>query len=91
MKAFPIKAVNPDSTGVVIDVTKFFCSDESYMSPFIPASPFDGLFGISRKKGSFKSDMSSILDFKAFPKNIVFRTRMVYTVASEPFTADPAS
>lgn len=87
MKAFPIKAVNPDSTGVVIDVTKFFCSDESYMSPFIPASPFDGLFGISRKKGSFKSDMSSILDFKAFPKNIVFRTRMVYTVASAPFTA----
>ena len=87
MKAFDIKAVNPDSTGVVIDVSKFFCSDEEYMSPFIPSSPFDGLFGISRKKGTFKSDMSSILDFKAFPKNIVFRTRMVYTVSSSPFTA----
>lgn len=87
MKAFPIKAVNPDSTGVVIDVSKFFCSDEEYMSPFIPSTPFDGLFGINRKKGSFKSDMSSILDFKAFPQNIVFRTRMVYTVSSAPFTA----
>ncbi|HBN01890.1 MAG TPA: hypothetical protein DD383_04625, partial [Rikenellaceae bacterium] len=42
MKAFDIKAVNPDSTGVVIDVSKFFCSDEEYMSPFIPSSPFDG-------------------------------------------------
>lgn len=86
-KSFPIKAVNPDSTGVVIDVSKFFCSDEEYMSPFIPASPFDALFGGPKLKGSFQSDMSSILSFNAFPKNIVFRTRMVYTVSSKPFTA----
>lgn len=86
-KSFPIKAVNPDSTGVVIDVSRFFCSDEEYMSPFIPASPFDALFGGPKLKGSFQSDMSSILSFNAFPQNIIFRTRMVYTVSSEPFTA----
>lgn len=87
MKSFEIKAVNPDSTGVVIDVSKFFCSDEPYMSPFIPSSPFDGLFGVSRKSGSFQSDKSAILGFKAFPQNIVFRTRMSYKVAKDPFTA----
>lgn len=86
-QSFAIKAVNPDSTGVVIDVSKFFCSDKKYMSPFIPASPFDALFGGPKLKGSFQSDMSSILSFNAFPENIIFRTRMVYTVDGEPFTA----
>ncbi len=87
MRVFPIKTINGDSSSVVIDVTKFFCSDEKYMSPFVAASPFDSLFGTSRMKGSFKSDMSSILSFKAFPQNIIFKTRMVYTVSSAPFTA----
>lgn len=86
-ESFAIKAVNPDSTAVVIDVSKFFCCDEEYMSPFVPASPFDALFGGPKLKGSFQSDMSSILSFNAFPHNIIFRTRMVYTVSGEPFTA----
>ena len=87
MKVFPIKAFAPDSSSVLIDVTKFFCADEEYMSPFIPSTAYDSLFGIDRIKGSFKQDMSSILSFKAFPENIVFKTRMVYTVSDEPFTA----
>lgn len=87
MTAFPIKAVSPDSSSVVIDVSKFFCANESYMSPFVPSSPFDAMFGVSRMSGKFKQDLSSILSFKAFPENIVFRTRMVYTVSSKPFTA----
>ena len=87
MKSFPIKAFSADSAAV-IDVTKFFCADEKYMSPFIPASPFDALFGGSRMTGSFKADMSSILDFKAFPQNITVRSRMVYTVSGAPFTAE---
>ena len=87
MKAFPIKTFNPDSTAVVIDVSKFFCADESYMSPFSEPSALEVLLGAKGNKGSFKQDMSGILDFKAFPKNIVFRTRMVYTVSSKPFTA----
>ena len=87
MAAFPIKAFTPDSSAALINVTKFFCADEEYMSPFIPSTAYDSLFGIDRIKGSFKSDMSSILSFKAFPENIVFKTRMVYTVSDEPFTA----
>lgn len=55
---------------MVIDATKLFCADERPVSPFIPASPFDALFGMKKMKGVFKADLSSILDFKAFSQNI---------------------
>jgi hypothetical protein len=87
IKAFPVKAVNPDSTAVVIDASKFFCGDEKHLSPFAPASPLDVLLGTSRMKGTFKGDMSSIVDFKSFPSNFTFRSQMVYTVGDNPFTA----
>lgn len=87
MKAFPIKANNADSTSVVFDATKFFCSDEKYLSPFMPASPLDAIFGSRKKSGSFKADLSSVLSFKAFPENILVKSRMSYSVSGEPFTA----
>ncbi|MCF0176507.1 MAG: zinc-dependent metalloprotease [Bacteroidales bacterium] len=86
-KAFKIEAVSPDSSAVVINAGKFFCSDEDYLSPFAPASPLDALFGGAKMSGSFKSDLSQVLDFKAFPQNILVRSRMAYTVATKPFTA----
>lgn len=87
MSAFPIKTVSPDSSAVVIDVTKFFCANERYMSPFAEPSALEQLLGAKSNKGVFKQDMSGILSSKAFPQNIVFKTRMVYTLSSEPFTA----
>lgn len=87
MKAFPIKAVNPDSTGVVIDVTAYFCSDEAPMSPFAPASILDAFLGNQKMSGSLKSDMSSIIDCKAFPRNINITSRLSFAVSKEPFTA----
>lgn len=86
-KAFPVMAYSEDSSAVVIDGTKLFCVDERPISPFIPSSSVDALFGIKRLKGTFKSDMSSIIDFKAFPQNISVKTQMVYAVNGEPFTA----
>ncbi len=86
-KAFPIKAFNKDSSAVLIDATKLFCVDEKPASPFIPSSPFDALFGMKRLKGTFKSDLSSIVDFKSFPQNISVKSRLVYTVNGEPFSA----
>ena len=86
-KAFPVKAYNKDSSAVLIDATKLFCADEKPASPFIPSSPFDALFGMKRMKGVFKSDLSSVVDFKAFPQNISVKSRMVYTVSGMPFTA----
>ena len=87
MSVFPIKAFGPDSASVLIDVSRFFCDDEGYMSPFLePAASFARRGG-KPLKGSFRPEMSSILSFKAFPGNIVFKTRMVYTVDEKPFTA----
>ncbi|MGL5682016.1 MAG: zinc-dependent metalloprotease [Marinifilaceae bacterium] len=87
ISAFPIKCFTKDSSGVIIDASKFFCADERHLSPFIPSGPFDALFGFSRMKGSFKSDLSGVVEAKAFEKNIAVKTRMVYTVNNEPFTA----
>lgn len=87
MKVFPIKAVNADSTTVVIDVSKFFCGEEKHLTPFTPATPIDAIFGISRLSGTFVADMSAITGFKAFESNIIFKTRMSYKVYGAPFTA----
>ena len=87
IRAFPIKAFSKDSSAMVIDATKLFCADERPVSPFIPASPFDALFGMKKMKGVFKADLSSILDFKAFPQNISVKSRVAYTVNGTPFTA----
>ncbi|MDR2414828.1 MAG: DUF5117 domain-containing protein, partial [Odoribacteraceae bacterium] len=87
MKAFPVRAFSPDSTALVIDVTKFFCGDEKHLSPFALTNPLELLFGISRMKGTFKPELSAILSCKSFPENFTFRTRMAYTVTDQPFTA----
>ncbi len=86
-KAFPIKCYNADSTKIVVDVTKYFLSDQKPLSPFIPASPFDALFGMKKKKGSFKQDMSRVLSAKSFPENIILNTNLVFDADGTPFTA----
>ena len=88
MTAFDIKAISPDSTANVIDVTKFFCSDVKDLSPFQDASIFDAIFGTSKLKGSFRSNTSSILHSKVFPKNINVTSRLSYSVQKSPFTAE---
>ncbi len=86
LKSFPIKCYSLDSSKVVIDVTKYFCSDEKPMSPFTESTPFDGLFGIKRMSGSFKADNSSILRFHSFPKNISVSSRLSFTSEGAPFS-----
>lgn len=90
-RAFPIKCFNNDSSAIVIDVTKYFLSDQKPFSPFIPASPVDAMLGNKKMSGSFKQELSSILSFKAFPQNINITTRLVFTVGAEPFTAEVTS
>ncbi len=87
LRAFPIKCFNGDSTSVVIDVTKYYLSDQKPFSPFLRASAIDMMLGNKRMSGSFKGDMSSILSFESFPLNLNVTTRLVFTVRSEPFTA----
>lgn len=87
LNAFEIKAWNTDSTAVVIDATSLFLTGDEPMSPFIPASPFDGFFGAKKLSGSFKKDMSSILTINSFERNLNVQVRAVYTSSGKPFTA----
>ena len=84
MYAFDVKAISKDSSKFVFDVTKFFGSEIKELNPFKQGG---GLFGGKKTSGSFESSKSKILQAKAFPKNINFRTRMAYKVKSKPFTA----
>lgn len=87
LNAFEIKAWNPDSTAVVIEGTSLFLTGKEPMSPFIPTSPFDALFGVKKLSGKFKKDMSSIRAIHAFERNLNVEVRTVYTTSGSPFTA----
>ncbi len=87
MEVFKIVCENLDSTGVVIDVSFFFCSDQKELSPFKPRTPLSFLLGENPLEGSFASEKSTILEVKAFPQNLNIKSRLVYTVDDYPFTA----
>lgn len=87
LNAFKIEAWKPDSSAVVINATSLFLSDAKPMSPFLPKSPFDALFGMKKMSGTFKKDLSSITDISSFPNNFNVSIRAVYTVDKAPFTA----
>lgn len=83
---FDIKAVNADSSGFVVDVTKFFCSDIKELSPFREShGVLDALLGGKPLSGSFQSSSSAILGVKVFPYNVNVRSRMAYKAESGPF------
>lgn len=88
MKSFSIKAVSSDSLASVIDVTKFFSSDEKELNPFKKKSILDIIFGKTPMSGTYDAKSSAILNSKAFPLNINVRSRLAYTVDSEPFVAE---
>ena len=87
MEAFKIVCENADSTGIVIDVSFFFCSVQKELSPFKPRTPLSFILGENPLEGSFSSDKSTILEVKSFPLNLNIKSRLVYTVDDYPFTA----
>ena len=44
---------NADSTGIVIDVSFFFCSDQKELSPFKPRTPLSFILGGESFGGEF--------------------------------------
>ena len=85
---FDIKAMSPDSTGTLIDVSKFFCSDIKELNPFRESmGPLDALLGGKPLSGSFQSSSSAIIGVKAFPLNINVKSRMAYKTDGGPFLA----
>ena len=88
MKSFSIKAFSPDSLATVIDMTKFFSSDEKELNPFKKKSILDIIFGKTPMSGTYDAKSSGILSSKSFPLNINVRSRLAYTVDDAPFVAE---
>ncbi len=83
--AFDIEAFSPDSTAVVIDVTKFLSSDV----PAISGMP-------SRLRRQYKvrnldKSRSFINTIKSFPENVEVKQDMTYNAASPPSNAQVGS
>lgn len=76
-RAFKIEAYNPDSTAVVIDVTKLFMEDNDDLTPFDPYSTF-GYKPFSRTT-SFQKSNSHLGDIKAFDDNVTVKSYLSYT------------
>ena len=88
LKAFKIVAHN--GKNVVIDVSSFFGSNETSISPIKPDNPIAKLFGGGGSlKGTFVSDASGINEVKAFEKNIEIKTTLSFTltgILSTPYS-----
>lgn len=78
LKGFKIIARNGGN--VVIDVTAFFGTNESSISPLKDVSPVSRLLGNTSMplKGAFAADASSIDEVKAFPKNIEIESTLSF-------------
>ena len=64
---------------ILIDVTRFFCSNEKSISPLKNSSPIGKLLGMSDGiKGTFVSEASGIVFAKSFPQNIEIESMLSY-------------
>lgn len=79
--AFDIKAINADSTGTVIDVSKFFSSDVKAISGLSPRLRKD--YGVKKLDDS-RTFINSV---KSFPQNIEVKQDMTYEASEPPSNA----
>lgn len=96
LRNFKIMAYNPDSTGVVVDMTNFLLEDNDKLGPFNPYAPATG-YGRAWIEKEYKSADSQIAKIKAFSDNISVQSALTYIVSvrdqrfyyvyKRPFTA----
>jgi len=77
IRSFEIAALNKDTTGVVIDVTKLFMSD-------VPGLGLPSSYRTAFKIRSLSTDRSYISSLKSFPTNIEVRHVMTYEATAAP-------
>ncbi len=88
LKGFKIAARNEGN--VIIDVTSFFGTNESCISPLKQDSPLGKLFGGGNAiKGTFAADASGIDTAKVFPNNIEIESTLTFNttgVIKKPYS-----
>ena len=75
--AYDVKAYNPDSTAVVIDMTTLFTTNVKDLSFFADAM----MGGMVKISSSFKKEASYLDEIKAFDDNLSVKTVMSYGVS----------
>lgn len=75
--SFPIEAVTPDSSGVVVRATSFFRNGESYLSPKDPKS-YSSRDGFVLRSYEYRSEASWIRDITAFSDNVSVVSELSY-------------
>ena len=78
-KSFKVKAFKKD-TCYLVDMTKFFLSNEKSITPLQYSSNIMG-----QKHGSYDSEASKILLVKSFPENVEISTQMNFHAEPEPY------
>ncbi|MDR1527095.1 MAG: zinc-dependent metalloprotease [Dysgonamonadaceae bacterium] len=81
--SYPIKAYNPDSSAVVIDMTALFTGNEKIFE-FLPESMGGGL---AKLANLFKKESSSLEEIKAFDDNLSIQSVMSYSLSLSLLTA----
>lgn len=73
---YDIKAYNPDSTAVVVDMTELFLGNVKDLSPLQEQNPAASV----TVSPVFKRELSLLEDIKAFDDNVSIRSRLSYSV-----------
>ena len=81
-KSFKVKAFKQDSC-YLVDMTKFFLSNEKCITPLQYSSNIMG-----QKHGSYDSEASKILEVKSFPENVEISTQMNFQAEPEPYSRE---
>lgn len=79
LKSFKVKAFKQDSV-YLVDMTKFFLSNEKCITPLQYSSNIMG-----QKSGSYDSDASKLLEVKSFPENVEISTQMNFNAEPESY------
>lgn len=77
ISSYDVKAYNPDSTAVVIDMTDLFLGNTGDLNPFPAPNPSSSV----QVTQQFKRELSRLEDVKAFDDNVSIRSRLSYTVS----------
>lgn len=78
-KSFSVKAFKKD-TCYLVDMTKFFLSNEKSITPLQYSSNIMG-----QKHGSYDAEASKILEVKSFPENVEISSQMNFQAEPEPY------
>ena len=81
MESFEVKAYTPDSSAVIIDMTRFLLSDKGEFSPFTPWSPILMMNRDMKMEKQYKNQLSCVGEVKSFEDNFSVQSLLTYEMS----------